>query len=159
VKHDPIDAPGNTIGPAGRPDRSIENAVGLALRRAQLGSVRLGPGALGRRQSTFADHLVDAGEKIACAAAAHRDRSHDGNAKLRGQPVEVNLEPAMTRDVEHVEREDHRSADALEFEREPHCEPKVCRIGDADEEVRDILSHEAPEDDVTGDDFIEAAGP
>src|SRR6516164_3693673 len=92
---------------------------------AQLGGVRLGPGALGRRQPTLADHLVDPGEEIACAAAPHRDRGDDGDPELGGQPVEVDLEPAMARDVEHIEREDHRPTDALEFEHETQGEPGV----------------------------------
>jgi len=46
----------------------------------------------------------------------------------------------------------------LALEHQPQRQPEVRRIGDADQEARDILARQAPEDDVAGDDFIEAAG-
>jgi hypothetical protein len=157
MQHDPVEAPGEEIGPPRCPDRCIEDAVRLALRRAQLRGVGLGP--FGRaRQPALADHLVDAGQKIRRAAPPHGDRRHDWNAELSREAVEVDLEPAMAGDVEHVEREDHRPADALQLEREAQRQPEIGRVGDTDEQRRNFLACESPQHDVPGDDFVEAAG-
>ena len=64
----------------------------------------------------------------------------------------------MAGDVEHVERQDHRPADALQLEREAQREPQIGRVGDTDEEARGFLAGEPAQHDVAGDDLVEAAG-
>src|SRR5204862_7317813 len=112
----------------------------------------------GSRQPTFADHRVDAGEEIVCAAPADGDRRHDRYAELCGQPIDVDLKPAMAGDVEHVEREDHRPADPLQLEREAQSDPEIGPVGDAHEKAWSGLAFEPPQHDIAGYDLVEAAG-
>jgi len=60
----------------------------------------------------------------------------------------------MAGDIEHIEREDHRPADPLQLEREAQSQPEVGRVCDTDEEARDFLACEPPQDDVPGNDFV-----
>jgi hypothetical protein len=63
--------------------------------------VGLGPFG-GPRQAALADHLVDARQKILGAAPPDGYRRHNRDAKLGREAVEIDFEPAMAGDVEHV---------------------------------------------------------
>lgn len=139
MQHDLIEPPGEEVGPSRDLDCRVEDAISLALRRAQLRRVGLGPFG-GSRQATLADHLVDARQKILGAAPPDGDRRDDGDAKLGREAVEIDFEPATAGNVEHIEREDHRPADALQLEREAQSKPQIGRVGDADENARDFLA-------------------
>ena len=79
-------------------------------------------------RSSRAQQRVDAGP-------AHRGRGDHRQAELGRHPVEVDLDAARRGDVDHVEHQQHRQADALQFQSQPQAEAQVGGVGDHQQEV------------------------
>ncbi len=60
--------------------------------------------------------LVEPAHQLVGAAAAHGDRGDHRHAQLGRQPVEIDLDAAPARDVDHVEHQQQRPADLLQLE-------------------------------------------
>ena len=67
------------------------------------------------------------------------------------------IEPvaSLLRHVAHVERDEHRAADALQLQDETQIQAEVGRIDDAYQEVRRRLGRVPAEHDVAGDRLIQ----
>ena len=102
-------------------------------------------------------HGIDAFEQRIHATAAHRDRGFHRDAQFGRQFFNVDLEAAPTRDVDHVEHQHHRAADALQFEDQPQREARIGGIGHADENIGRRFAGKAAEHHVARHLFIGAA--
>ncbi len=69
------------------------------------------------------------------AAAAHGDRAHHRHTEFARQALDVDLDAAAARDVHHVERQYHRAADMLQFQRQPERQPEIGGVADANHQV------------------------
>jgi len=121
----------NRIGRGRGLHRGGDDAVGLTLRRAQLGRGRRLPLRGRARRLARGGKLVEAAHQVVGAAAPHRRRGDRRHAELGREPVEVDVDAAPPRDVDHVEHEQQGAADALQFEHQPQRQPEVGGVGDA----------------------------
>src|SRR6185312_92121 len=98
--------------------------------------------------------FVEPAHQVVGAAAPHRRGGDHRYAELGGQLVEVDVDAAPARNVDHVEDEQQREPDALQFEHEAQRQPQVRGIGDAEEQVGCGFRLEAAEHEITRDLFV-----
>ena len=113
--------------------RMMRSASRWAARRSDAvgGFQVFGMLALGGARS----HRVDAPQQVLGAAAAHRGRSDHRRAKLFRQLVEIDLDAAPARDVDHVEHQHQRAADLLELDHQAQRDAQIGGVGDAKQQV------------------------
>ena len=129
--------PVTVSGRDGCADRGLDDAVGLALRGAQVRRGRRLPGAFDRAgPRRTRRHLVHAPQQFLGAAAPHRGRGDHRHAKLGRQLIEIDVDAAPARDVDHVEHEQHRPADPLQLDDEAERDAQVGGIRDAQQQIR-----------------------
>ena len=103
--------------------------------------------------------LVEAPQEIVDAPAPDRGGGGDRDAELPRQRRHVDIETPPRGDVDHVEHEQDRLAEALEFDRQSEREPEIGRVGHAQQQVGPrFLGHPA-EDEVAGHLLVGAARP
>ena len=137
----------------------IEHAAHLALRRLDVRG-RGGRGRLQARVRTLAGRLVEAVvvdrlDELALAAGAHGDRADHRDAERLLERGAIELVAALLGDVAHVERDQHRAAEALELQHQAQVQAQVGRIDHADQQVRRRLGRMPAEHHVARDRLIE----
>ena len=152
-----VDLAGHRVGPRRLADRGLDDAIGLALRGAKVGRGRRLPGALGDFARAARRHLVDAAKQFLGAAAPHRGRGDHRHAELGRKLCQIDVDAAAARDVDHVEDEQHRPADALQFDHQTERHAKIGGVGDAEQKIGRALAGDAAEHDVAGDLLVGAA--
>jgi len=65
----------------------------------------------------------------------HRDRSDNRHAELGRQSVEIDLDAAPARNVDHVEHEQHRPPDPLQLNHQPQRHPQIGRIRHTEQQI------------------------
>src|SRR5579875_380420 len=136
-----------------------EDAAHLALGRFEVGR-RCGgridaanaPAGARRGDAHFA---IDRLDQSPLPAGAHGDGLHYRHADRGREAAGIDSIAALARDIAHVERDDHRAAEALEIEDEPEIEPQVRGIYDAHEQIRRRLRGMPAQHHVTGDRLIQ----
>ena len=157
MQHDGIDPRRPGVGPRRQADTQGDDAVGLALGRAQFGHRERLPEVFSRLGRGLRQEFVGQAQQIRGAALAHRDRGDDGHAECFRKPGHVDGNAAARCDVEHVEHERDRPARAFQLEQEADGQPQVGGIGDAQHEIGQGLAGGTAEHDVAGDFLVRAA--
>ena len=70
----------------------------------------------------------------------------------------VELVATLLGDIAHVERDDHRAPQALQFQHQAQIQPQVGRIDHAHQKIGRRLTRMAAEHDIARDGLIEAGG-
>ena len=78
---------------------------------------------------------VEALQQLGGAALADRNRRGHGDAQFRREAIGIDGDAAVARQVEHVENQQHRPADALQLQHQANAEAEIGRIRDADDAV------------------------
>ena len=147
-------------GWAGMLTAARDDAVGLALRGAQFGAAPAAASVLsdrcGRRRPRASSSSRCSRSR--CRRGARRSAVTTGTPSSADSRVEVDLDAAPFGDVEHVEHQQQRPADALEFQHQAQRQPQIGGIGDADQQVGRRLALQPPQHDVAGDFLVGAAG-
>jgi hypothetical protein len=91
--------------------------------------------------------------------ATDRDRRHDGHVQGCRQGGGIDAPAAPLGDVHHVERQDDRTAELPDLERQPEVQAQVGRVGHAHDDVGGGLVREPAEHDVARDLLVGAVRP
>ena len=150
---------GPCIGLGRLADRGADHAIGLSLRCAQVGYGGRGPLARDNLPGRLAGDVVDPAQQIVDTAASHGSRCDSRHAKLRGEFVQINVDAATPRDVDHVQHQKHRPADALQFDHESQRHAKIGGVGHAEQKVRRAFAGKLAENDVASDVLVRAPAP
>ncbi len=152
-----VDAGGQAVGLAEALDHGSQDTVSLALGAAQGGGVGRGPQGAGRGLCRFKPP-VDLGQQRVGAAAAHRDRTHHGQAEFATELLGVDLDAALARDIHHVERQHDRTTDLLQLQHQTQRQTQVGRVGDTHDQVGGHVVLRAAQHDVARHLFVGRAG-
>ena len=153
-----VEPRGQRVGLGRHAHGEPDDAVGLALGGAQFAAASAAPNCSRHAAAPPAGHqFVETAQQIVGAAAAHRGRGGHRHAELARQPLEIDLDAAPARDVDHVEHQQQRPADPLQLDHQPQRQPQIGGVGDAEQQVGLLLAREAAEHDVAGDFLVGAA--
>ena len=139
----------------------LQHAAHFALRRLDLGGAAHGrrPGARRRcAPAALKSKCSIASTSCALAAGAHRHGLHDRHAERALERRAVELIAALLGDVAHVERDDHRPPEALQFQHQAQVQAQIGRIHHAYEQVGGGLAGVPAEHDVARDGLIQGGG-
>ena len=139
-----------------------EHAPHLALRGLDVGRARrrrrLAAAARLRQHLAGEAVTVDGVDELLLTAGAHRHGRHHRHPERALERGAVERVAALLGDVAHVERDDHRAAEALELEHQAQVEAQVRGIDHAHQQVRRRLGRVAAEHHVARDGLIEGRG-
>ena len=153
-----VHPPGQRVRPRRRADRGADDAVGLALGGAQIGRGRRLPGVGGIR-ALGAPRPSSSMRRIRSSVPPRRTAIDvtTGTPSSFDSSIEIDLDAAPARDVDHVEHQQQRAADLLELEHQAQRDAQIGGVGDAEQQVGRRFAGEPPEHDVAGDLLVGAA--
>ena len=157
MQHHIVDPRCPGVRPGGQADRRRDDAIGLALRRAQFRHAERLPAIFAASCRCLRQQVVGQPQQIGGAAPAHGDRGHHGHAERLGKTRHIDGDAAPCRDVEHVEHQHQRPAGALQLKQQADGEAQIGGVGDAQHQIGQRLAGGASEHDVARNLLVRAA--
>ena len=100
------------------------------------------PGAFADLPAALRRDLVDPAQQFLGAAARTAVEVTTGTPSSADSLSQIDVDAAPARDVDHVEHEQHRPADALQFDHQAQRHPQIGGVGDAQQQVGRALAGE-----------------